>query len=755
MLPVVSAVAGSLKVGSRISFSIHFSAMAIGGMRAASTFTSWEKQGNVGILKLHDPDARMNTLNAGLVTEMEAAIKEFSKYDAVVIISEKKDNFIAGADIKMLAAAADEQSLVSLSKNGQVLLQKIEDSTVPVVAAINGACLGGGLEVALACQYRVASSASNTKLGLPEVKLGLLPGAGGTVRLTSLVGIQKALPMMLTGSMLNAERARKMGLVDLVADPSALKEFAIRAAQSLADGSLKKRKGPKLNLLGRALEETGPGRNLIFKKAREQVEKTAGKHYPAPFAILDVVQKRFEAGKTAGYEAEAAAFGKLGRTPVSKALVSIFFADTALKKNRFGQPAQKLDHILVQGAGLMGSGIATVSVKGKIPTYLHDVRIEALLNGHAEVYKSLSEAVKKRRTSPVDRDITFSRCKLLANEQELHKVSSSINLVIEAIPENLELKRKVLATLAGQMPSAIIATNTSALPLSAIASALPDPTKLVGMHYFSPVPKMPLLEVIVGDTTSNEAAAVAVDCGLRQGKTVIVVKDGPGFYTTRILAPMMVESAALLLEGVSIPDMEKSLRSFGFPVGPISLLDEVGIDIGLHIMPTLQSAFGARMGGGGESLMREMVNRGEVGRKSGKGFFLYAKDNNSKKKKGGKKEINPTALELIKEQVQPNSNQDLLSETAQVERLFLRMVNEAVFCLQDGILSSPVDGDIGAVFGLGFPPFLGGPFRWIDSVGADVVVQKMEYYEKSCGERFKPAPLLVEKAQKKELFHSE
>jgi enoyl-CoA hydratase/long-chain 3-hydroxyacyl-CoA dehydrogenase len=614
--------------------------------------------------------------------------------------------------------------------------------------------------------------------------LGLLPGAGGTQRLPRTVGLQEGLTMCMTGKNVAAEKAKKIGLVDMVVDPYALENAAIRAVKDIAAGRVSRSKPKQKPLFTRLLEDTEVGQNLVFDQAKKTVMKQTGGHYPAPLAILECVRAGVQKGAKAGFAKESEEFGKLGGTAVSSSLISIFNGQTACKKNNFGKPEAPIRTVACVGAGLMGSGIAAVTVQKGYTTILKDVTEAAVARGEANVYSIMDKKVKKKQLSAFNRDATLSQLVPLTDKDQHWKAHfAKADMVIEAVFESLELKHKVMAELEAVIPAhCVFATNTSALPITQIAKASKRPDKVVGMHYFSPVEKMPLLEVVTHEGTSRSTVAAAVDVGLKQGKTVIVVKDGPGFYTTRILSPFMSEGAALLNEGVSISRLDAALKKFGFPVGPVTLLDEVGIDVGYHISKDLIKALGDRMGGADPAVFGDMVKAGLLGRKSGKGFFLYDQAKPSAagkalsavqgalaslgvpgvKKPSSGKPINPEAEAILARYSRaPRDKEGKLLPSAVTDadicnRLVLRMVNEAVLCLQEGVLANPVDGDIGAVFGLGFPPFLGGPFRYIDAVGSAAIVKAMEDLGERLGDkvRFAPAPLLLQHAKNNTKFHA-
>ncbi|MGD8170029.1 fatty acid oxidation complex subunit alpha FadJ [Vibrio sp. TRT 21S02] len=686
-------------------------------------------------LAIDVPGEKMNTLQAAFAQEMQSIFECLSEQKdtlkGMIIHSLKPDNFIAGADVRMLDACQSASEAQALATQGQQMFQQLSDLPFPVVAAIHGPCLGGGLELALACDYRVCSDSDKTRVGLPEVQLGLLPGSGGTQRLPRLIGLLPSLDMILTGKQLRAKKAKKLGVVDASVPETILLDVA-KSMLEKGKRKLTKQSSAKEKLVA----QTGLGRKVIFDQAAKKThEKTRG-NYPAADAILAVIRHGLEKGMTQGLALEAERFGELVITDESKALRSIFFATTEMKKEHGSnaQPAH-VSRVGVLGGGLMGAGISHVSVaKAKVPVRIKDVTNDGVLNALKYNYK-LFEKQKKRRI--------LSKAQLEANMMQLSGGTDftsfqHMDVVIEAVFEDLDLKQKIVADIeANAGETTIFATNTSSLPIHQIAAKAERPENVIGLHYFSPVEKMPLVEVIPHETTSDETISTVVELARKQGKTPIVVKDSAGFYVNRILAPYMNEAAQVLMSGKPIEHLDASLLNFGFPVGPITLLDEVGVDIGAKIMPILVNELGDRFKG--PDVFDTLLNDGRKGRKSGKGFYTY---------KGKKKEVDKTVYKLLGLTPEPK-----MSEEDIALRCVLPMLNEAVRCLDEGIIRSPRDGDIGAIFGIGFPPFLGGPFRYMDQLGIKNLVETMNQFAQKYGERFAPCDGLLTRAGLEERFY--
>lgn len=685
---------------------------------------------NIAWLAIDVPGEKMNTLQAAFAQEMQEVFATLAaqktSLKGMVIHSLKPDNFIAGADVRMLNACQSASEAQALAKQGQEMFQTLSDLPFPVVAAIHGPCLGGGLELALACHYRVCSDADITRLGLPEVQLGLLPGSGGTQRLPRLIGLLPSLDLILTGKQLRAKKAKQLGVIDACVAETILLDVA---KKYVLDNSGKKRHQANTSAKEKLISHTQLGRKLIFDQAAKKTKQKTRGNYPAADAILEVIRHGLDRGFKAGLELEAKRFGDLVMSSESKALRSIFFATTEMKKET-GSDAkpQTVKRIGVLGGGLMGAGIGHVSVaKAKVPVRIKDVSNDGVLNALNYNYKLFDKQRKRRILSKAQMQTKMAQ---LSGGIDFTSYQH-IDVVIEAVFEDLTLKQQMVADVeANAKTSTIFATNTSSLPIQQIAAKATRPENVIGLHYFSPVEKMPLVEVIPHQTTSQETIATVVALAKKQGKTPIVVKDCAGFYVNRILAPYMNEAAQILMAGESIEKIDTALLDFGFPVGPITLLDEVGIDVGSKIMPILVQELGPRFQG--PDVFDLLLNDNRKGRKSGKGFYTY---------KGKKKEIDKSIYKLLK--ITPDAKQ---SDKEIALRCVLLMLNEAVRCLDEGVIRCARDGDIGAIFGIGFPPFLGGPFRYIDQIGIKKLVEMMNQHAEKYGDKFAPCDGLLTRA---------
>ena len=706
---------------------------------SAGSALTWELADGVAVVTFDLPGEPVNKISQAVKRDVLGtfeALEHDASVKAVAFFSGKPDTFIAGADIEEFVKLTTAAEAERLSAEGQELLERVARFTKPVAAGIHGACLGGGLEFALACGYRVASDHPRTQLGLPEVQLGILPGAGGCQRLPRLIGARAALDMILAGKVEPAAKAFRLGIVDELVHPAILRDITVAAARRLAGGWRPRRPG---GFVGWLLDGNPLGRRVVFRAARKQVLAQTRGNYPAPLAALEAVEHGLRHGMTQGLKREAQLFGQLAVTDVSRKLVQIFFATTALKKD-FGIPNPPVPVVVrrlgVVGAGFMGSGIAgTAIAQARVDVRMKDADLPRVTKGLAAAREILDDRLKRRRITKYE----HTRLIALLSGDAAYTGFGRAELVIEAVFEELEVKRQVLHEVeAATHPDTVFASNTSTIPIHRIAEGAGRPEQVIGMHFFSPVARMPLLEVIPSARTAPQAVSTAVGFGRRMGKTAIVVKDSPGFWINRILTPYMNEAGHLLVEGVAIEEIDRVMVEFGFPVGPVTLLDEVGMDVGEKVVGVMHEAFGERFAP--VPAFSGMVKSGRLGRKAGKGFYKYA---------GGKKgSVDPAVYDLIG--THPNGGP---RPAEIIQRLVVVMLNESARAMGEGIVRTPRDGDIGAIFGFGFPPFRGGPLRHADDLGATRVVGDLERLAERYGARFAPCDVLREHAQRGSKFY--
>ncbi|OLC68758.1 MAG: multifunctional fatty acid oxidation complex subunit alpha [Gemmatimonadetes bacterium 13_1_40CM_4_69_8] len=695
-----------------------------------------ELQDGIAVVTLDLTDHPVNVISRAVKDEFNATFERLAAEpgaQAVALFSGKPDNFIAGADIEEFVKLSSAAEAERLSADGHEMLSRVAAFPKPVVVGIHGACLGGGLEFALACAYRVATDHPKTQLGLPEVQLGLLPGAGGGQRLPRLIGARAALDIILAGKVERARKAFQLGIVDELVPPAILRDITLAAAKKLAGGWRPRRKRPG-GFVGWVLDGNPLGRMLVFRMARQQVLKQTGGNYPAPLAALEAVEYGLRHGIAEGLKREAQLFGRLAVTDVSRKLVQIFFATTQLKKD-YGV-ADEVKRLCIVGAGFMGAGIAGTAVaQAGVDVRMKDSDLPRVAKGLIAAREILDDRLKRRRITKYE----HTRLIALVSGSDSYAGFGRADLVIEAVFEDLQVKQQVLREVEAATPEhAVFASNTSTIPITRIAEAAQRPERVIGMHFFSPVARMPLLEVIPGARTTPGTVSTAVAFGRRMGKTAIVVKDTPGFWINRILAPYMNEAGHILLEGVAIEEIDRLMVQWGFPVGPITLLDEVGLDVAQKASGVLHAAFGDRLVPA--PVFALLVKDGRLGRKAGKGFYKYAN--------GKKRGVDPAAYALVG--VHPNGG---VRPAEILQRVVLTMLNEAARAVGEGVVRSPRDGDIGALFGFGFPPFRGGPLRHVDDLGAARVVADLERLADRCGERFSPCEVLQDQARRHGKFY--
>jgi 3-hydroxyacyl-CoA dehydrogenase/enoyl-CoA hydratase/3-hydroxybutyryl-CoA epimerase len=709
------------------------------------------------------PGEKVNKLSREVMGEFEALLPELEKQaktiQGLILRSGKPGNFIAGADIEMIQGARSSAEAEALSRMGQKLLDRWEDLPFPTIAAVEGAALGGGCEFCLASTAILVSNDSAARLGLPEVMLGILPGMGGCVRLPRKIGLASALDLLLTGKTLSGERAARLGLAEACLPRENFEQSVLnwvtRNLESLKSHE-RLAKDPTLGgvggPVGTLLEKTSLGRGVILKKATDGVLKKTFGHYPAPLEIIKVLEdtgasvgpKLRGAGRDQATAREARGFGQLAATEVSKNLIRLFFMTERVKKSN-GLPSgtvlpiePRMVHSAgVLGAGTMGGGIAQLLAEKRIPVRMKDLNHQALQLGVQAATRIFQKQVKRKR---------LSKREMLQKLNLISPVLGSeafptLDLVIEAIVENLGVKQKVFQELEGAVRAdCVIVSNTSSLSITAMQSVLKNPERFAGMHFFNPVAKMPLIEVIRGEKTSDATIAAVYAVTKQLGKTPIVVRDRPGFLVNRLLGPYLNEASYLVKDGVPIDEVDSVCLAFGMPMGPMELIDEVGVDVGEKVGHILEEAFGARMPAA--KISEELVKKGRLGKKSKVGIYRYDEA-------GKNKTLDTEIYELVGVTPKPKS----VSQEEILERCLLPMINEAARCLEEKVIESAWEVDLGMIMGTGFPPFRGGLLRYADSLGAKSVVDRLKLYHSRFGARFEPAPRLLKMAERGERFH--
>lgn len=707
------------------------------------SFTLNVSPDGIGELKFDLPGEKVNKFSASIVEELESVVdslKDKTDIKALKITSGKEGTFIAGADLHGFEPAFKDPSKVKpIIENGHRVFDKLSMLPFPTIAIINGACLGGGCEFALACTYRVATDHPKTTIGLPEVNLGIYPGWGGTQRLPRLIGFSEGLSAILGGKIFPAYKAWKLHLVDALI-PYEFQEQSIDKFISdiLTDKGRKKiladRK--KKTLFQKLLDNNFLGRALVLKKAEKTVlEKTKG-HYPAPLIALNLIKNTYDISLEKGLKEEANTF--ISNVPdgflQAPNLITLFFTQEALKKETGAPPGTKTASIksaAVLGAGTMGAGVAWLFASRGVFARLKDISWELVGKGIGVISAQFKKGLKGKKITPSEAGLAFQR------------VSGSIDysgfqhadLVLEAATENLDLKKKIFAEVeAAVLEKTIIASNTSSLTIDAMAESLKHPERFIGMHFFNPVPKMPLVEVVAGKKTSKETIATAMEFCKKLGKVPVLVGDCPGFLVNRIFLAGANEMMLMLEEGYSPESLNKASLEFGMPLGPFALADEVGIDVVYKVSQVFEKAYGERMKPA--QSLKELVDKGFIGKKIGKGFYLYPSG-----------EINKEAFKLI----QGKSKQ--LPENEILPRFLYQMINEASRCLEEKIIDRADFLDMALIMGMGFPPFQGGLLKYADKTGITAIVSTLKKLEKEHGMRFTPSKLLEKMAHENGNFY--
>jgi 3-hydroxyacyl-CoA dehydrogenase/enoyl-CoA hydratase/3-hydroxybutyryl-CoA epimerase/3-hydroxyacyl-CoA dehydrogenase/enoyl-CoA hydratase/3-hydroxybutyryl-CoA epimerase/enoyl-CoA isomerase len=705
----------------------------------------WEPNADrLAIITFDQPGARANVMSMPVLAELEQVVAEIEAtkdLKGLILRSGKPGMFIAGADLKELAAVSREQAPATI-KRGLDLIARIEALPYPTVAAIEGPAMGGGLELALAFDFRLASTHPKTELGLPETKVGLIPGWGGTQRLPRLVGPSIAVEMIASGEPAKPVRAVEIGLAfDAVPSEKLMDEASrlIHAARSAQDSALdwqavRRRKQQPVGL-------TEAQATYTFAVAKGGIMMKTKGQFPAPLAAADVIEKSCNKTLDEGLKIETEAFLKLVGSPISKSLIAVFFMNQRLAKdpgvsdsNIKPRPVERCGVI---GAGLMGSGIAGAFIRKGLHTILTDSVPKALEKGVGAIQRVLATRVEIGRMKPEE---VLAALGKLTTTGSLSAMNDR-QVVVEAVIENEAEKVKVYQELQKHLPAdSILASNTSTISITRMAKSVRDPALFAGMHFFNPVDRMALVEVIRGEKTSDTTVATLVALARAIGKSPIVVKDCPGFLVNRILFPYINESLVLLEEGAGPREVDKAATAFGMPMGPITLNDVVGNDTALYAGDVVNTAFADRAAK--TTILNELVKAGRLGQKSGAGFYSYTKD----PKKGADDPAFAALLAKCRKQPRQISQEEI------TDRLFLPMLLEATRCLAEGIVRDPADVDMGLILGLGFPPWRGGILRWCDTLGADKAVERLKKYE-SLGPRFVPTEGLRKLAAEKGRFY--
>jgi len=701
---------------------------------------------SIATLTIDCPGEKVNTFSGAVMAELDQHLTSLvARKDlrGVIVISGKEGIFVAGADISEIRGISTEADALAKAQEGQRVFQKLADLACPSVAAIHGACLGGGCELALACTARVATDYEKTIIGLPEVSLGFVPGWGGTQRLPRLLGVSTALPLIVSGKPIDAAKAAKIGLVDRVCGKPFLLATAREVLLTLIAGgrsALVTARRPR-TFTQKMLD--GPFKMLVWSAARKQVMQATKGRMPAPLAAIEVVRTTVGGDLREGLPVEARNFAQLAVSPESRSLVGLFFASEAVKKDGGRPRGPALMRPAVLGAGVMGGGIAWLFAHKGLPVRIKDLTLEAVAKAYKTADDYSRQLVKRRK-------MTDSEAR-----QVLARIGGGItwtgfktcDVVVEAVVESVAVKRKVLAEVELEISDdCVLATNTSSLRVADIAQGLKRPQRLVGMHFFNPVNRMPLVEVVAGPASDEDAVARVADLARRCGKTAVVVRDCPGFLVNRILLPYLNEAARILQEGGDVVTIDRVMTAYGLPMGPFRLADEVGIDVGHKVAKILLEGYGDRMPVA-EFLGTVHEDLKLLGVKGGAGFYLHPRDK--------KPQPNPTVRTALTAWRLAHSVTPRQIEAVEIrERCLLIMVNESARCIDEHIVATPALLDLAMVMGTGYPPEQGGPLRYADAYGISQIVQKLQAMAAQLGPRFTPAPLLERMASAGLTFHT-
>ena len=676
----------------------------------------------------------------GLLAQLESRIAN-GQIHALGIRSGNPETFIAGADVREFADVESATEARRASAEGQRIFRRLRRLRVPTVAVVEGTCLGGGTELILHCDHRIATDSPDTEIGLPEVRLGIIPGFGGTVRLPEVVGLQEALGMIIKAKPVSAAKARRIGLVDELVPPARLEKelddfMALVLSKRMAERERQK------SLSTRLLEDTAIGRKIVFAMARKRTRSEAGEHYPAPLRAIDVLEASAGAHPDEAYANEAEAVGDLLVSPTSRNLVRVFLLSQEAKRalpEAVMEKAVRIERAGVLGAGVMGGAIAELMAANDLPVVLKDIDQEALDSGLKHAASLLDKAAGAGVFSEEEAGLKLALITGTLDYEDF----ADVDLVIEAVVERMQVKQQVFREVEARLPdSAVLGTNTSSLSVTEMASAVERPGRVIGIHFFNPVHKMPLVEVVRPESADESSVATGVRFVLDMGKTPVVVADSAGFLVNRLLSPYLSEAGRLLTEGAGVEQIDRVLTEFGMPMGPLRLLDEIGFDIAEHAGNEMSSAFGERLAPA--DAVERLIESGRLGKKNGRGFYLY--------RDGKSTGVDTAAAELVRGSASDTIARGGFDDQDIERRCLYSMVNEAAYALEDEVVRDPDMVDLAMIMGTGFPPFRGGLLRWADTEGLAAIRDRLQVYAESLGPRFTPAPLLERLADQNGTF---
>lgn len=701
--------------------------------------------GGIAELKFDLQGESVNKFNRETVEDLGKAVEALKGADGLkgVIVTSGKPVFIVGADITEFTDMfkGTEEEIAGWARKSNEVFCAFEDIDVPKVCAVNGIALGGGLEMALTCEYRVMSE--QAQVGLPEVKLGLIPGFGGTVRMARLIGVDNAIEWIATGAQQKPKKALADGVVDAVVEADKLRDASLKLVNECIEGKIDWQAKRQEKLEGIKMPQME--QMMAFQTGGAMVQQQAGKNYPAPMTAVKAMQAHVTKKRDEALDDEAKHFAKVAKTPQATALVGLFLADQQLKKvnGKLAKGADKIKHAAVLGAGIMGGGIAYQSAYKGTPIVMKDIASQALDLGMNEASKLLAKRVSRGKMDAGTMGKVLSSIRPTLSYED---IDDDVEVVVEAVVENEKIKKSVLAETQQKLKDGVtLASNTSTISITRLAEALDKPEDFAGMHFFNPVHMMPLVEVIKGEKTSDTTVAKLVKYAQQMGKNPVVVNDCPGFLVNRCLFPYFGGFGMLVRDGADFQQIDKVMEKFGWPMGPAYLSDVVGIDTGVHAANVMADGFPERMKYDFKDATTVMYENERYGQKNGLGFYKYEED----KKGKPKKVVDEKTYELLKPHMA-----DIKEFDAQeiIDRLMIPLCTETVRCLEDNIVGSAAEADMAMIYGIGFPPFRGGPLRYIDSIGTKEFVALCEKYADQ-GPLYEAPQMLKDLAEKGESFH--